>query len=35
MANGSDNLKDEADYIADHIDDDGVAQAIERFKNEF
>ena len=29
MANGSDNLKAEADYIADDIDNDGVAKAME------
>ena len=35
MANGSDNLKAEADYIADDIDNDGVAKAIEYFNHEF
>ncbi|MGI6509088.1 MAG: Cof-type HAD-IIB family hydrolase [Erysipelotrichaceae bacterium] len=35
MANGSDNLKAEADYIAADIADDGVAKAIEYFKIEF
>ncbi|MGI6608407.1 MAG: Cof-type HAD-IIB family hydrolase [Erysipelotrichaceae bacterium] len=35
MENGSENLKAEADYITDDINSDGVAKALERFKNEF
>ena len=35
MANGSENLKAEADFVTDDINRDGVAKAIERFKNEF
>ena len=35
LANGSDNIKAEADYVTDDINNDGVAKAIEYFKNEF
>lgn len=35
MENGSDNIKKVADYITDDINKDGVAKAIEHFKNEF
>lgn len=35
LANGSDNIKTEADYVTDDINNDGVAKAIKYFKNEF
>ena len=35
LANGSDNIKAEADYVTDDINNDGVAKAIKHFKNEF
>ncbi len=35
MENGSEKTKAEADYIADHIDNDGIAKAIKHFELEF
>ena len=31
MGNALDNVKDVADYVTDHIDNDGIAKALEHF----
>ncbi len=35
MGNGRDEVKAVADYVTDHVDEDGVYKALEQFKIKF